>query len=129
MISDQMIKLLNLMIGGSLGTLARYSLTHITYHFLGEGFPYGTLIVNLTGCFIIGILATFSSGTFFLTYNHRILLVTGFCGAFTTFSTFIFDSAHLVKEGEILKACLNIILSIGLGFVVFKVGEIVGKTL
>ena len=124
-----MIKLLNLIIGGALGTLARYFLTHITYHFLGANFPYGTLIVNLIGCFIIGVLATFSSGMFFLTYNHRLLLVTGFCGAFTTFSTFIFDTAHLMREGETLKASLNIILSLTLGFIVFKIGESIGKIL
>ncbi len=124
-----MIKLLNLIVGGTAGTLARYFLTHITYHFLGAGFPYGTLLVNLTGCFIIGVISTFSSGTFFLTYNHRILLVTGFCGAFTTFSTFIFESANLIKSGEFVKASLNITLSIVLGFIVFKAGEMIGKTL
>ena len=124
-----MIKFLNLIIGGTAGTLSRYFLTHITYHFLGTGFPYGTLIVNLIGCFIIGVIATFSSETFSLTYNHRILLVTGFCGAFTTFSTFIFESAHLMEEGEILKASLNIILSIVLGFLIFRAGEIVGRVL
>ena len=124
-----MIKLLNLIIGGALGTLARYFLTHITYHFLGANFPYGTLIVNLIGCFIIGVLATFSSGMFFLTYNHRLLLVTGFCGAFTTFSTFIFDSANLIQKGEILKASLNIVLSLVLGFLIFRAGELIGKAL
>ena len=124
-----MMKILSLIIGGTTGTLARYFLTHITYHYLGAGFPYGTLLVNLTGCFIIGILATFSSGTFFLTFNHRILLVTGFCGAFTTFSTFIFDSANLIQKGEILKASLNIVLSLVLGFLVFRAGELIGKAL
>ena len=124
-----MIKLLNLIIGGTTGTLARYFLTHITYHFLGAGFPFGTLLVNLTGCFIIGIVANLSSDIFFLTYNQRLLLITGFCGAFTTFSTFIFDSANLIQKGEVLKASLNIFLSIVLGFLVFRAGEIVGKAL
>ena len=123
------MKLLSLIIGGTTGTLARYFLTHITYHFLGAGFPYGTLIVNLMGCFIIGIVANLSSATIFLTYNHRLLLITGFCGAFTTFSTFIFETEHLFTNGEASKALLNILLSLILGFIVFKLGGILGKIL
>ncbi len=123
------MKILSLIIGGTTGTLARYFLTHITYHFLGAGFPYGTLIVNLLGCFIIGIIANLSSGTFFLTYNQRLLLITGFCGAFTTFSTFIFETANLVRSGDIFKAFLNIFLSLVLGFVVFRIGGILGRAL
>ncbi len=124
-----MTKLLNLIVGGVAGTLARYFLTHVTYHFLGAGFPFGTLTVNLIGCFIIGIVANLSSETFFLTYNHRLLLITGFCGAFTTFSTFIFESANLVRNGEMLKAFLNIFLSLVLGFIIFRIGGILGRAL
>lgn len=124
-----MIKLLNLIIGGIAGTLARYFLTHFTYHFLGTGFPYGTLVVNLLGCFIIGIVANLSSDAFFLTYNQRLLLITGFCGAFTTFSTFIFETEHLFTNGETSKAFLNVVLSLILGFTVFKIGGILGRAL
>ena len=123
------MKLLSLSIGGTTGTLARYFLTHITYHFLGAAFPYGTLIVNLIGCFIIGIVANLSSATIFLTYNHRLLLITGFCGAFTTFSTFIFETEHLFTNGEASKALLNILLSLILGFIVFRIGGILGRAL
>ena len=124
-----MIQLVNLIIGGTLGTLSRYFLTHITYHFLGIGFPYGTLLVNLTGCFIIGVIANLSSETLFLTYSQRLLLVTGFCGAFTTFSTFIFESEHLFTSGETIKGFLNIFLSLILGFLIFRLGGILGRTL
>src|SRR3989338_4403840 len=123
------MQILSLIIGGTTGTLARYFLTHITYHFLGANFPYGTLIVNLMGCFIIGIVANLSSETIFLTYNHRLLLITGFCGAFTTFSTLIFETEHLFSSGEVLKAFLNILFSIVLGFAIFKIGGILGRAL
>ena len=124
-----MTNLLNLILGGTIGTIARYFLTHVTYHFLGTGFPYGTLLVNLMGCFIIGVIANLSSETLFLTYSQRLLLVTGFCGAFTTFSTFIFESEHLFTSGETIKAFLNIFLSLILGFVLFRVGGILGRAL
>ena len=123
------MKILSLIIGGTVGTMTRYFFTHVTYHFFGEGFPYGTLIVNLIGCFIIGIVSNLSSGTLFLTYNQRLLLITGFCGAFTTFSTFIFETEHLFRSGEIIKAFLNLFLSLVLGFVIFKIGGTVGRAL
>ncbi len=123
------MKILSLILGGTIGTLARYFFTHITYHFLGAGFPYGTLTVNLIGCFIIGIVANLSSEIFFLTYNQRLLLITGFCGAFTTFSTFIFETEHLFTNGEASKAFLNVLLSLILGFVVFRIGGILGRAL
>ncbi len=124
-----LMNILSLIIGGTAGTLARYFLNHIIYHFFRTSFPYGTLTVNLTGCFILGILASLSSETLFLTYNQRLLLVTGFCGAFTTFSTFIFETDHLIRNGEALKAILNVLLSIVLGYVFFKVGGLLGKAL
>ena len=123
------MKLLSLIIGGTAGTLARYFFTHVTYHFFGTSFPFGTLIVNLMGCFIIGIVANLSSETIFLTYNHRLLLITGFCGAFTTFSTFIFETEHLFTSSEVPKALLNILLSLILGFIVFRIGGILGRAL
>lgn len=123
------MNILSLIIGGTTGTLARYFLNHVIYHFFKTSFPYGTLAVNLSGCFIIGVLANLSSATLFLTYNQRLLLITGFCGAFTTFSTFIFDTDHLIRNGEVLKAMLNVFVSIVLGYILFKAGGLLGKTL
>lgn len=124
-----MIKLLNLIIGGVLGTLARYFLSGFTYQILGPSFPYGTLLVNLIGCFIIGFLASISEEKFILDPNARILLMAGFCGAFTTFSTFIFETSNLVRDGETLKAFINIASSVVIGFIVFRLGVFLAEVI
>ncbi|MFA6358507.1 MAG: fluoride efflux transporter CrcB [Candidatus Omnitrophota bacterium] len=122
-----MIKLLNLIIGGAAGTAARYVLAGVVYRFAGTGFPYGTLIVNISGCFILGVLASLSDKKFILNPDARLLLMIGFCGAFTTFSTLIFESDSLLKNGQALRAFTNIFVSIILGFILFRVGGLLGE--
>ncbi|MFA4984812.1 MAG: fluoride efflux transporter CrcB [Candidatus Omnitrophota bacterium] len=82
-----MIKFVNLIIGGAAGASARYLLSGAVYRLAGTGFPYGTLAVNSAGCFILGFLATLAEKKFILGPQARLLLMVGFCGAFTTFST------------------------------------------
>lgn len=122
-----MIKWINLAIGGVLGTFARYALAGLVYRFLGTSFPYGTLVVNLLGCFLIGLFATLADEKFLLGPEARMLLMIGFCGAFTTFSTFILESANLLKDGEVLRAFMNVIGSVIIGFMVFWIGSLVAK--
>lgn len=71
----------------------------------------------------------FRVSIFFLTYNQRLLLITGFCGAFTTFSTFIFDTDHLIRNGDVFKAMVNVFVSVVLGYILFKAGGLFGKAL
>jgi CrcB protein len=122
-----MTKWFNLIIGGIVGTISRYLLAGIVYQMLGTGFPYGTLVVNLTGCFIIGFLASLSEEKFLLGPNARLLLMIGFCGAFTTFSTFMLETANLMKDGENLRVFLNIVASVVGGFLVFKLGVLLAE--
>ncbi|MFA5092791.1 MAG: fluoride efflux transporter CrcB [Candidatus Omnitrophota bacterium] len=122
-----MIKFLNLIIGGAAGTVARYLLGGLVYKFMGASFPYGTLIVNISGCFILGILATISEKKFMLGPDLRILLMIGFCGAFTTFSTLIFETDSLVRNGQALRAFTNIFASVILGFILFRIGSLIGE--
>ena len=124
-----MSKLINLIVGGIFGTLARYFLTGFVYKLTGPDFPYGTLAVNLTGCFIIGVLVSFSDNKFLLGPNARILLMIGFCGAFTTFSTFILETSNLIKDGQTIRAFLNVLLSVAIGFIVFRIGVFLGDAL
>jgi len=122
-----MTKLLNLVIGGSVGTIARYLLAGAIYSITGTTFPYGTLIVNISGCFILGIVASLAEKKFILGPDARILLMIGFCGAFTTFSTLIFETDNLVRDGQPMRAFANIFVSILLGFILFRLGSLLGE--
>ena len=122
-----MIKFINLVIGGAAGTIARYLLAGAVYRFTGTGFPYGTLIVNISGCFILGFLASLSDKKFMLGPDARLLLMIGFCGAYTTFSTLIFETDSLVRNGQAIRAFTNIFASVILGFVLFRVGTFIGE--
>jgi len=122
-----MIKLLNLIIGGAAGTIARYLLGGAVYRLLGTSFPYGTLVVNVSGCFILGFLAVLADKKFVFGSDLRLLLMIGFCGAFTTFSTLIFESDNLLKNGQALRALANIFVSVILGFVLFRIGGLLGE--
>jgi CrcB protein len=122
-----MIKFLNLIIGGAAGTVARYLLAGFVYRIAGTAFPYGTLIVNISGCFILGILASLADKKFALGPDARVLLMIGFCGAFTTFSTLIFESDNLLRNGQAIRAFTNVFVSVILGFVLFRVGSLLGE--
>ena len=109
------------------GGFARYFLAGFLYQIFGTSFPYGTLIVNLTGCFLIGLLATLADEKFLLNPQMRLILMVGFCGAFTTFSTFIFETANLIRDGETLRALANVLISVLIGFLIFRFGVLFGK--
>ena len=122
-----MDKILCLAASGIVCTFARYLLSGFIHQRWGMDFPYGTLVVNLSGCFLIGFFDVLFQERFLLGPQVRLLLMTGFCGAFTTFSTFIFETSNLFKDGEPIRAFLNIFLSIVAGFIVFRLGAILGK--
>lgn len=121
------MKWISLIAGGVTGTVARYALAGFVYQVFGTAFPYGTLAVNLTGCFLIGFLACLAEEKFLLGPNARLLLMIGFCGAFTTFSTLILETTALLKDGEVWRAFLNVMVSVAAGFFVFWLGALLGK--
>lgn len=124
-----MEKWFSLVFGGLAGTVARYALSGVVYQLCGTTFPYGTLAVNLIGCFAIGFLAALSEEKFLLGPNGRLLLMVGFCGAFTTFSTFMLETANLIKEGEALRAFANVAVSVVIGFLLFRAGVLLSEIL
>ena len=122
-----MSKFIELVIGGALGTVARYVLGGVVYRFVGFNFPYGTMAVNLLGCAILGFLTTLSSDKFLLGTDVRTFLMIGFCGAFTTFSSFIFETNNMIQDGQVMRALVNVTVSVVFGFILFRVGILIGK--
>lgn len=126
-IMPSMLKYIELVIGGAIGTVLRYLLAGFVYKVFGTTFPYGTLVVNLLGCMILGMLASLAEDKFILGSNLRVFLIIGFCGAFTTFSTFIFETNSLIRDGETLRAFMNVMISVSAGFVLYRIGIYFGE--
>jgi fluoride exporter len=96
-------------IGGFLGALARYGLGGLVHRIPGtSGFPYGTLVVNLLGCLLVGVLAGLMEGRQMFTPEFRLFAVVGVLGGFTTFSTFGIESFMLMRDGEYLRVVANV---------------------
>src|SRR5437763_14248245 len=102
--------------GGFIGSAARYLSQQIVSKFFPVVFPLGTLSINVLGCFLIGIIYALSERGNILTPEWRSFLATGFCGGFTTFSTFSLESLNLMKDGEFFYLALYVCLSVILGF-------------
>jgi CrcB protein len=122
-----MEKWIYLIVGGIVGTVSRYAMAGVVSQRMGAGFPWGTMAVNVTGCFVVGFLDIIFEKKFLLSPNYRILLMTGFCGAFTTFSTLMLETSNLLKENEFLYAFGNVMLSICIGFAAFKLGAVIAE--
>lgn len=115
------------MIGGSLGALLRYIISGIVQEKAGITFPLGTISVNFLGCFVFGFLAEISSETLFFSPKMRMFTFMGFIGAFTTFSTFIWEAYQFLKEGSYLYSFIYLTLSILSGFLGLIAGIIIAR--
>lgn len=114
-------------LAGALGTLARYSLAGFVQQFNSSFFPLGTLVVNITGCFVAGFLWTLFEGRWAVSGDVRTCVLVGFMGAFTTFSAFILETGMLVRSTEWIYAILNLLLQNGLGFGSLFAGILLGR--
>ena len=104
-------KWLLVMVGGSLGAASRYGIGLLTARLWGTGFPWGTLVVNLAGCFIIGLLFALADRSRLLTPDVRLLLITGYLGALTTFSSFTLETVNAGRAGLALQSLANIVIN------------------
>jgi CrcB protein len=122
-----MNKILLISVAGMAGTLARYWLSGAVYSFLGRDFPWGTWSVNVLGCFLFGLVWTISEDRGLISTQARIIILVGFMGAFTTFSTLIFESYQLVRDAEWVKIWLNLIGQNTVGFAAVYLGVVLGR--
>ena len=107
-----MTQLLAIAAGGSIGAVLRYLASSGVHLWLGRGFPYGTLLVNVLGSFIMGLLYELFLQRISVSDEIRALLLVGVLGAFTTFSTFSMETISLIEQGDLSKAVLNVLLSV-----------------
>lgn len=116
------------MLGGSIGALSRYSVSLLAVKFFGARFPWGTLFVNLSGCFLIGLsFALAEHGSRWMGNAARLFFVTGYLGALTTFSTYALESTNALRIGNFRGGFLNIALNNLSGMALVLLGAWVGK--
>lgn len=115
--------------GGGLGALARYWLTGVVHRNLGSVVPYGTVAVNIAGCFVIGVLMVALEDRFLVNPSLRVFLAIGILGGFTTFSSFSYETIALLRDGEFLYGCLNVLISVGACLGATYAGTLAGKLL
>jgi CrcB protein len=113
--------------GSFLGGIARYLLSRVVQNSVASAFPYGTMAVNLLGCLLIGLFFGLSERTNLINDEWRIFLTVGFCGGFTTFSTFANENMTLLRDGNFLYFSLYTGLSVFLGLVAVFIGNALTK--
>jgi CrcB protein len=116
-------------IGGFAGAIARFWLGGYISHKMGTRFPYGTLVINCTGSFLIGFILTLLAERTHWSPNWRYLIPIGFIGAYTTFSSFEYETLRNIQDGEFLIGSMNVALSVLLGFISVWLGMITGRSM
>lgn len=121
------LRLFFLVLAGGLGAVSRYALSAGLNSCDWCGKPWGVLICNLIGCFLFGVLSIYLTRNF--TPDLKLIVLTGFLGAFTTFSTFIFDTVDLLEQSRYAAAAANLVLHNLLGIMMVLGGVLLGRTI
>lgn len=124
-----MQKIMMVALGGGIGATARYLTSQWAAERFGLQFPYGTLIVNAVGCFLIGLFMYIATEKFIVSSYWRLLITTGFLGGLTTFSSFSYETLQLLESGSFSQAGYNVVLNVVLGLLLTWAGISAGKLL
>jgi CrcB protein len=118
-------------LGGALGSMGRYYATVVMVRLTGPQFPWGTILINISGSLVIGLVAsmTASGGRFAAPEDARLFLMTGICGGFTTFSSFSLQTMGLLRDGKPAEALANVLLSVVACVLAAMVGYAAGLAL
>lgn len=116
-------------VGGGLGASIRYWISGLIPRWIGSGFPYANLFINVSGSFLIGLMMTAFEDRFLVNPSLRVFLTIGILGGYTTFSSFSYETIALLNNGEVYRATLFVTLSIGLCLIGTFLGTALGKLL
>jgi len=116
------LRLLLIALFGAAGTLARYGLQGLVQVRIGSTFPYGTLLVNLSGCFLLGLIAQFTVNRMVISPDWRVAIAVGFFGGYTTFSSFGWETAKMMEDGEWVRASAYVTASVVAGLFLTSAG-------
>jgi fluoride exporter len=126
-IGGAMQKLLLIGLAGAFGALSRYGLGGFVQRYGGVNFPWGTLVVNILGSFLFGFIWSLIEQRLVVSIETRIVILTGFIGAFTTFSSVMFETTFMIRDAQWILAALNLMAQIGLGMAAMFLGLAVGR--
>ena len=125
-----MNQIIAIALGGSFGAVFRFLISSGVYQWLGRGFPYGTLAVNVIGSFLIGLLTeALILQRVAITLEYRSAILVGMLGSLTTFSTFSLETLYLIEQGNLIKAALNILISVFVCLIAVWIGLLAGRML
>jgi CrcB protein len=116
------VKIFLIALFGAIGTLARYGLQGVVHVRMGSGFPYGTLLINLTGCLLLGFIGQLTLNRMLISSDLRIAIAVGFFGGYTTFSSFGWETAKMLEDGEWLRATTYVGASVITGLLLSVAG-------
>ena len=114
-------------IGATIGATCRYYIGVLSIQYLGEGMPYGTLISNIIGSFIAGILIVLVLEKLYLSETYRLMLLVGLAGSLTTMSALSIESVEMLSGGDYAQALTNILLNLGLSLLAASLGVMLAK--